>query len=163
VPGPRLTVAQSSRLAEFGGLGMSFNICCGTLGSLAMFTAIRNASSRVSRLAVDRCPFSAMRNVAIGHGDKKPSSIDALQKAHALRRAGPRLLDYPMKNPAERGCSGGWGNRWRPNRSAAVKVVLVPLIGWPVLPAKFLKPSNEPRAGPLHSCSHGDLLSYILP
>jgi hypothetical protein len=39
--------AQSSRLAEFGGLGMSFNICRGTLGSLAMFTAIRNASSRV--------------------------------------------------------------------------------------------------------------------
>jgi hypothetical protein len=37
--------AQSSRLAEFGGLGMSFNICRGTLGSLAMFTAMRNASS----------------------------------------------------------------------------------------------------------------------
>jgi hypothetical protein len=36
--------AQSSRLAEFGGLGMSFNICRGTLGSLAMFAAIRNAS-----------------------------------------------------------------------------------------------------------------------
>jgi hypothetical protein len=35
--------AQSSRLAEFGGRGMSFNICRGTLGSLAMFTAIRNA------------------------------------------------------------------------------------------------------------------------
>jgi hypothetical protein len=31
---------QSSRLAEFGGLGMSFNICRGTRGSLAMFTAI---------------------------------------------------------------------------------------------------------------------------
>jgi hypothetical protein len=29
--------AQSSRLAEFGGLGMSFKICRGTLGSLAMF------------------------------------------------------------------------------------------------------------------------------
>jgi len=27
---------------------MSFNICRGTLGSLAIFTAIRNASSRVS-------------------------------------------------------------------------------------------------------------------
>jgi hypothetical protein len=35
--------AQSSRLAEVGGLGMSFNICRGTLGSLAMFTAIRSA------------------------------------------------------------------------------------------------------------------------
>jgi hypothetical protein len=38
---------QSSWLAVFGGRGMSFNICRGTLGSLAMFTAIRNASSRV--------------------------------------------------------------------------------------------------------------------
>jgi hypothetical protein len=31
--------AQSSRLAEFGGLGISFNICRGTLRSLAMFIA----------------------------------------------------------------------------------------------------------------------------
>jgi hypothetical protein len=29
--------------------GMSFNICRGTLGSMAMFTATRNASSRDSR------------------------------------------------------------------------------------------------------------------
>jgi hypothetical protein len=43
--------AQSSRLAVFGGLGMSFNICRGTLGSFAMLTAIRNASSRESRFA----------------------------------------------------------------------------------------------------------------
>ena len=35
---------------------MSFNICRGTLGSLAMFTAIRNASSRVSSFAADRRP-----------------------------------------------------------------------------------------------------------
>jgi hypothetical protein len=40
--------AKSSRLAEFGGRGMSFNICRGTLGSLAMLTAKRNASSRDS-------------------------------------------------------------------------------------------------------------------
>jgi hypothetical protein len=33
---------QSSRLVEFGGRGMSFNICRGTLGSLAMFTAGEN-------------------------------------------------------------------------------------------------------------------------
>jgi hypothetical protein len=50
--------AQSSRLAVFGGRGMSFNICRGTLGSLAMFTAIRNASSRDSRFAVERRPGS---------------------------------------------------------------------------------------------------------
>ena len=36
--------AQSSRLAEFGGRGMSFNICRGTLGSLAMLAAIRRAT-----------------------------------------------------------------------------------------------------------------------
>jgi hypothetical protein len=36
---------QLSRLAEFVGLGMSFNICRGTLGSLAMITAMKNASS----------------------------------------------------------------------------------------------------------------------
>ena len=35
---------QSSRLAVFGGLGMSFNICRGTLGSLAIFTV--SASGR---------------------------------------------------------------------------------------------------------------------
>jgi hypothetical protein len=45
---------------------MSFNICRGTLGSLAMFTAVRNASSHVSRLAADREQFSAIRNVAYG-------------------------------------------------------------------------------------------------
>jgi hypothetical protein len=37
--------------AELGGRGMSFNICRGTLGSLAMFTAKRNASSRVVECA----------------------------------------------------------------------------------------------------------------
>jgi hypothetical protein len=47
----KVAAAQSSRLAEFGGRGMSFNICHGTLGSLAMFTAIRNASSRMSSFA----------------------------------------------------------------------------------------------------------------
>jgi hypothetical protein len=31
------------RRAEFGGRGMSFNICSGTLGSLAMFAAFRRA------------------------------------------------------------------------------------------------------------------------
>jgi len=33
---------------------MSFNICRGTLGSLAMLTAIRNASSR-DNLFIDIC------------------------------------------------------------------------------------------------------------
>jgi hypothetical protein len=46
-------------------------------------------------------------------------------------------------------------NRWRLNRSATVKVVLVPLIGQPILPVKFRKPSDEPRAGLFHGCSHG--------
>jgi len=35
----RLPRAQSSRQAEFGGRGMSFNICRGTLGSLEMLAA----------------------------------------------------------------------------------------------------------------------------
>jgi hypothetical protein len=39
---------QSSRLTEFGGRGMSFNICRGTPGSLAMFTAIRNPRQAVA-------------------------------------------------------------------------------------------------------------------
>jgi hypothetical protein len=43
--------AQSPRPAECGGLGMSFDICRGTLGSSAMLTAIRNASSRLSSFA----------------------------------------------------------------------------------------------------------------
>jgi hypothetical protein len=47
-------IPQPSRLAEFGGRGMSFNICRGTIGSLAMFTAIRNASSRVSLFVDNR-------------------------------------------------------------------------------------------------------------
>jgi hypothetical protein len=36
--------------------------------------------------------------------------------------------------------------------------MLLPAIGRAVFPSKFLKPSNEPRAGLLHSRSHGDLL-----
>jgi len=42
--------AQSSRLAVFGGLGMSFNICRGPLGSLAMIgqEAIQRAQRGVA-------------------------------------------------------------------------------------------------------------------
>ena len=40
------------------------------------------------------------------------------------------------------------------NRLAAVKVVLVPLTGRPVLPPKFFKPPRKPRPGPFQSCSH---------
>ena len=59
---------QSSRLAEFGGLGMSFNICRGTLGSLAMFTAMRNASSRDSRfIDICRCGSSSEIEVSERH------------------------------------------------------------------------------------------------
>jgi membrane-associated phospholipid phosphatase len=47
-------------LALCGGRGMSFRICRGTLGSLAMFTAIRNASSRDSRfMDIWRCGSSS--------------------------------------------------------------------------------------------------------
>jgi len=43
--------AQSSRRAEFGGVGMSFNIYRGALGSLAMVAPMRRASSQVSTSA----------------------------------------------------------------------------------------------------------------
>jgi hypothetical protein len=66
-PADTAAAAQSSRLAEFGGLGMSFNICRGTLGSLAMFTAMTNASSRVSADVMIECRnFGAMHESATG-------------------------------------------------------------------------------------------------
>ena len=52
-PPRRFSRAQSSRLAVFGGLGMSFNICRGTLGSLAIHRD-EEASSRDGRLAQHR-------------------------------------------------------------------------------------------------------------
>jgi hypothetical protein len=49
-----------SPLAEFGGLGMPFNIWRGTLGSLAMLTATRNASLRDIRfIDICRCGSSS--------------------------------------------------------------------------------------------------------
>jgi hypothetical protein len=49
-----------SLLAVSFGRGMSFKICRGTLGSLAMFTAIRNASLRDSRFVdIRRCGSSS--------------------------------------------------------------------------------------------------------
>jgi hypothetical protein len=64
---------QSSRLAEFGGLGMSFNICRGTLGSLVMFTAIRN--DKPVLLAADSGDFA------------DPTSLGARWLRCRLRRA----------------------------------------------------------------------------
>ena len=58
--------AQSSRLAVFGGRGMSFNIRRGTLGRLAIFTAIRNGSSRVSSFAVDCKPSDLPGQLVVG-------------------------------------------------------------------------------------------------
>jgi hypothetical protein len=54
--------AQSSRLVEFSGLGMSSKICRGTLG-MAIFIAIRKASSRVNSFALER------RSIDQGGGD----------------------------------------------------------------------------------------------
>jgi hypothetical protein len=48
----RPTGGAYSSLAECRGRGMSFKIVRGTLGSLAILTAIRNASSRDTRFAV---------------------------------------------------------------------------------------------------------------
>ena len=64
---------------------MSFNICRGTLGSLAMFTAIRNVSSRVSSFALERRPgsfsgdgVSAVRYNDIGFEEKKHEQCSLL-------------------------------------------------------------------------------------
>ena len=66
-PADTAAAAQSSLLAELGGLGTSFNICRGTLGSLAMFTAMTNASSRVSADVMIECRnFCAMHESATG-------------------------------------------------------------------------------------------------
>jgi hypothetical protein len=43
IPQPSRTRPSIVPLAEFGGREISFNICRGTLGSLASFTAMRNA------------------------------------------------------------------------------------------------------------------------
>ena len=45
----RFRHAQSSRLAEFGGRVMSFNVCRGTLGSLATFSISSLQTRRLSR------------------------------------------------------------------------------------------------------------------
>jgi hypothetical protein len=77
-PGPLLPGTQSSRPAVFGDRGMSFNICRGTLGSLVMFTANRNALSHVCRLAADRGQFSAMRNVANGPSHHPAAALQSV-------------------------------------------------------------------------------------
>jgi hypothetical protein len=60
--------AQSSRLAEFGGLGMSFNICRGTLGNLAMFTARIFAG----------WPLGQLRNQAVTTGAQTAAYCSAI-------------------------------------------------------------------------------------
>jgi hypothetical protein len=63
---------------------MSFNICRGTLGSLAIFTAKRNGSSRVSLFILER-PASPTR-CSIEHGRR---NIDTLR--YQFRRWSARL------------------------------------------------------------------------
>ena len=62
--------------------------CRGTLGSLAMLTAIRKASSRVSRLATNCGQFSAMRNVAHGRVSRVPPVQTAMRNC-ARDEGGP--------------------------------------------------------------------------
>jgi hypothetical protein len=82
--------------------------------------------------------------------------------ADLLRRPGPCLLHFPIEIRLKGVAQAGGRIVGRLNRSAAVKVVFVPLIGRPILPSKFLKPSNEPHAGLSHSCSHGNILELHL-
>jgi hypothetical protein len=59
-------VAQSFRLAEFGGLGMSFNVCRGTLGGLAIFPG---PAARLAMPFVGGCDHSnAARYLQAGTG-----------------------------------------------------------------------------------------------
>jgi hypothetical protein len=105
----RLAPAQSFRLAEFGGRGMSFNICRGTLGSLAMFTARRNASSRG---AISSGDFSGVyrRDILVWIG--KGSDVDPRAEVkrhctsvcggftqHALAANLPSARGVPMPPP----------------------------------------------------------------
>jgi len=68
--------AQSSRLAEFGGLGMSFNICRGTLGSLAIFTAMPRRDNDGLQL-VFGAPGQLQSLAGLDH-DRTIPSADAL-------------------------------------------------------------------------------------
>jgi hypothetical protein len=54
---------------------MSFNICRGTLGSLAMFTAIRNASSLVSSFATDVLLPRKSGSVRLGRTHKGQKAV----------------------------------------------------------------------------------------
>ena len=114
---------QSSRLAEFGGLGMSFNICRGTLGSLAMFTAIRDASSRdsppINRLRVRYRSHSCRAHQQparqlMTHSVILPAAIDAVRNVHSpphtwrARRRGPLSASRRMECGV-RQCGAGSG------------------------------------------------------
>ncbi len=60
---------------------MSFNICRGTLGRLAMFTAIRNASSRVSSFALDPRASAPTKNRTAAN-----AKVNASGLRHHVRR-----------------------------------------------------------------------------
>jgi hypothetical protein len=106
------TRAQSSRLAVFGGLGMSFSICRGTLGSLAMFTAIRNASSRVSSLALERAgvilevhicqrlPVAILHDEAGVAFDDRPGRWEAALRGHRVILVMPISVAMAPELPA---------------------------------------------------------------
>jgi hypothetical protein len=57
---------------------MSFNICRGTLGSLAMFTAIRNASSRVSGFTADKLLPKTLGSVGLRRTHKGQKAATSL-------------------------------------------------------------------------------------
>jgi hypothetical protein len=71
---------RSSRLAEFGGLGMSLKICRGTLGSLAMFTAIRNPAWG----AAESGPPCRYRSSTWRHRGVKNGGVDGLRAGRLM-------------------------------------------------------------------------------
>jgi hypothetical protein len=79
---------------------MSFNICRGTLGSLAMFTAIRNASSRVSPFRrypalrfILKVQIGERLAVGILHDEGFQTFLDRPWPGEAARH-GPQLPPY---------------------------------------------------------------------
>ena len=84
---------------------MSFKICRDTLGSLAMFTTIRNALSRISRLVTDRggfpqCEMSPIGRLRAVRPKSKSSRMPAGPAECSLRAAPDRYCcDAMPENP----------------------------------------------------------------
>ena len=92
---------QSSRLAEFGGLGMSFDIYRGTLGSLAMSAEVSSRASMFHVRCSKRQAYQALEAVAQPHSYCSP----------ALGFRNSVILDAETATPPCFDCSRSCTNR----------------------------------------------------